>query len=292
MIDPKVSVCIPIYNGEKYLKETLDSVAKQSFKNFELVISDDFSSDNSIEVIISVLKCFPNINYSIYKNKKKGIGNNWNNCLIHARGEYIKFIFQDDLMYPNCLETLIRYLDLNNDVCLVSSKREIITDSSEYSKNWIKNFYSLQSNLLNFEYNKKFDKEVFQNWFFNKTMNIVGEPSCVLFRKSIIKKIGLFNIHFKQYLDFEYWYRIAAVNKLVVLEDVLVKFRVHDESASFKNSNFSLYKENMLYHRYFLINYYYLFEQKDVPTLIRRGFNNKIIIYSLNYLFKLYFIFK
>lgn len=289
MKPPKVSVCIPTYNGENFLEEALLSVISQSYKNYEILVSDDNSLDKSVQIAESLLFNFSPVPYRIIRNDNRGIGNNWNNCLKNARGEYIKFLFQDDVLKPNCLDKMVQILDFDKDVHLVASKRDLITDGSEYSISWMKKYSCLQAGLENFEYNKKYGRDLFHKWFFHDPMNIIGEPSCVLFRKSVIGEIGYFNSHFKQYLDFEYWYRIASKFNWVVMDQSLVFFRVHEQSASFENHKIKLNKEYRMYNRFFLVNKLFFFKANDIPILIRRAFRNGFlekIFMSIFYLLK------
>ena len=96
MNSPLVSICIPTYNGEKYLKECLDSCIDQTFKSYEIIICDDCSSDGTIKIIEEYAKIFPQI--ILFQNDGNlGLVGNWNRCIHHSNGEWIKFVFQDDI---------------------------------------------------------------------------------------------------------------------------------------------------------------------------------------------------
>lgn len=111
--DPMVSICIPLYNAEEYIKITLLSLGNQTFKDFEVVIVDDCSSDESVK-IINEMK-----NYSELKGKinlielerNGGISNTRNVALRFARGKYITFLDNDDMMIPKALETFVKYAE-------------------------------------------------------------------------------------------------------------------------------------------------------------------------------------
>ncbi|MFM6261102.1 glycosyltransferase, partial [Planktothrix sp.] len=100
---PLVSVCIPTYNGDKYLTEALSSVVDQTYPHLEIIISDDSSTDKTLEIIESFQKnCSWKV--SLFQHEQYGLAKNWNYCISQAHGKYIKFLFQDDLLEPNCLE--------------------------------------------------------------------------------------------------------------------------------------------------------------------------------------------
>ena len=99
---PLVSICIPTYNGEAYLQEALDSIQNQDYQNLEVVISDDNSSDNTVS-IIQKFKNEVDFSVTIISHTPKGIGANWNNCIKHAAGTYIKFLFQDENAMPDSI---------------------------------------------------------------------------------------------------------------------------------------------------------------------------------------------
>ncbi|NND94952.1 MAG: glycosyltransferase [Flavobacteriales bacterium] len=236
---PKVSVCIPIYNGESFLQEALDSIAAQDFQDIEVIISDDNSKDRSLELCRVFKDCQP-FPVHIFSHRPSGIGANWNNCLDKAQGEYIKFLFQDDVLEPDCISSMVEVLYSNDDIGLVASKRNFLIESSidqEFVKRWIGIFGDLQTE---FEGEKKpflrltrsiFGKESFAELPLNK----IGEPSAVMFRKKFFETLGPFREDLKQSLDYEYWYRILNIAAIAILPDKLVGFRLHAGQAT--NSN-------------------------------------------------------
>src|SRR5512137_1413473 len=130
MNDPKVSVCMPTYNYGRYLAEAVESVISQTFKDFELLVIDDCSCDDTDEVMQSYAARDKRIRY-IRNKRNLGMVENWNYCLREARGEYIKFLFGDDFFTSrNILEQMASVLDSDNSVSLVGSARKIVNSSS------------------------------------------------------------------------------------------------------------------------------------------------------------------
>ncbi|HLF51219.1 glycosyltransferase family 2 protein [Flavobacterium sp.] len=240
-IMPLISVCLPVYNGENYLKEALASLSKQTYTNIELIVSDDNSKDRSLSLINEFSK---NVHFPvyIYNHLPNSIGGNWNNCIEKANGEYIKFLFQDDVLEPTCIEEMVRVYNTYPNAGLITCKRNFIVEensNNEATYKWIDTFGDLQMNICeNSGSITVLNKKMFSNIEFLKSpLNKIGEPTTVLFKKEIVKKIGLFDTQLKQILDYEYWYRILKIKDIIVINKPLVKFRIHQEQETNVNRN-------------------------------------------------------
>lgn len=260
MTDPLVSICIPTYNGEKFIAEAMNSAITQTYDNLEIVVSDDASKDATLTIIASY-KTKTNIPIRVYKHKPNGIGANWNHSIQKALGIYIKFLFQDDVLEPNCIAEMVAVMQADSAIGLVASKRDFIVDESFLNKKailWIDKYADLQSTLnlptqnkLNIIDNSLFKSET----FLRSPLNKIGEPTVVLFRKDIIKEVGYFDESLMQILDYEYWNRILKYKKIAILNEKLVTFRLHANQATNVNRNqeisdYKLY-ERLLYKQYF-----------------------------------------
>ena len=106
-IHPKVSICIPTYNGREHLKECLESIRAQTFQNFEVVICDDQSSDGTLDFARELARGDNRFRF-IQNQRRLGLAGNWNRSISAARGEWIKFVFQDDIIAPTCVEKLLQ----------------------------------------------------------------------------------------------------------------------------------------------------------------------------------------
>jgi glycosyltransferase involved in cell wall biosynthesis len=128
-MQPLVSICITVYNGEAYLHECIRSAIEQTYENIEIVLIDDGSTDSSIKIAEELLLDFPR--KIIHKNESNlGLVANWRKCIELAKGEWIKFIFQDDVMSLNCLELLMEKA-LKEDVEFVFCSRNFIFEDNE-----------------------------------------------------------------------------------------------------------------------------------------------------------------
>ena len=190
-----VSICIPTYNGAEFIVEALESAINQSYTHLEIIVSDDDSSDKTL-LIVETYKSKTNIPIYVHHHKPSSIGANWNNCIKQSNGEYIKFLFQDDVLLPHCVKDMVAVLERIETIGLVASKREFIFDS-EYNfpkmEQWIENFGDLQKdlNLTVEDVVSVIDKSLFKSkQFLRSPLNKIGEPSVFMIRKDIVTQIG------------------------------------------------------------------------------------------------------
>ena len=220
MKHPKISVCIPVYNGSEFIKIAIDSVLNQSFKDFELIIVDNQSTDNTVEII----KEYKDDRIKLFINETNiGMIPNWNKALSYATGDYLKILPADDFIYPKCLELQSAILD--NDkakrISFVCSSRHIINDAGKVL--FVRKFSSKSFEINNF---KAFNKVI------RAGGNILGEGGAVMFRRETQEKVGPFNSDIFYLLDLDQWFKILLHGHLYVIADVLSAFRVSSSSAS------------------------------------------------------------
>ena len=269
MKEPLVSVCIPTYNGAKYLNEALASLLKQTYRNIELVISDDDSVDETLKIVHQFQKdfLFP---VHIYEHKPSGIGANWNNCIENANGEYIKFLFQDDVIYPECIEELVKVAQTYPDVGVVASRRDILLEGTKdkRTEDWINIYGNLQRHLqLPEKEIYFFDRTLFKNnSFLDPPFNKVGEPSVILFPKGIVEKIGYFREDLKQILDYEFYYRVLKKYKIAIINRELAAFRIHGEQVSNINRNVDIL-DHHLYPRIMFQDFFWYLNSREQKKL-------------------------
>jgi len=268
----KVSVCIPVYNGEKYFAECLDSVITQTFWDIEIVIVDDQSTDGSMEIAEAYAKLDKRI--KIHRNEENlGLVGNWNRALEHASTDYIKYVFQDDIIYPDCISRMMDVMQ-TYDCPVAACARGFVIEANA------------SSNIRNY-FQKKIKKP---EHFFGATdyisaqrfgevaskfplANLVGEPSVLLFRKSACEKAGLFDDTFSQFVDFEFALRLISHFGIVFIPDILAYFRVHGGAQSDKNTSQDRSKE-----KYFKVEFVdnLLFLNKVLEDDNFKGFRKKL----------------
>ena len=214
MTPPKVSVLVPNYNLGRYLPEAIESILEQDYPNFEVLISDDCSQDDSAEIIERYASNDPRIRVQIHPSNK-GMVENWNWCLRQAQGEYIKFVFGDDkLASPAALTKMVQMLENNDGVTLAVSARFIIDENSKILR--------LRNNLGELQIHPGADLII---RCLEENINLIGEPSVVLFRK---RDAGRgFNGRYRQLPDLEMWFHLLEKGNLAFTPEPLCAFRKH-----------------------------------------------------------------
>jgi glycosyltransferase involved in cell wall biosynthesis len=130
--NPKVSVLIPTYNYAHFLDETIQSVLNQTYNDYELIIVDNKSTDDTLEVVDKYLG---DRRIHFYQNATNlGLSGNWNKCLEYATGEYIKFLCADDKFHPEMLRKFVSVMDENPTVSLVTCDKESINSKCSKEK--------------------------------------------------------------------------------------------------------------------------------------------------------------
>jgi glycosyltransferase involved in cell wall biosynthesis len=234
MTKPLISVCIPVFNGEKHLKACLDSVMSQRFSSYEVVICDDGSSDGSISIIEKYSREHERIKF--YKNEfNLGLVGNWNKCMEQANGTWIKFIFQDDLMNANCLEEMVKHTQA--EVELIVCQRNFMIDKvlTEDIKEYYEKRVRTLENTGHYTSNDFSAETISKIAADHPSLNFIGEPSLTMFRKISLAKIGGFDSELKQICDLEFLLRLASVFGLRYIPQKLCAFRIHDSSTTTKN---------------------------------------------------------
>lgn len=217
----KVSICVPTYNYAKYIAETIESILAQDFSDFELLIIDDCSKDRTAHVVESYARQDPRIRFIVNKTNL-GMVENWNSCLAQARGEYIKFVFGDDLLASKvAISSLVNVLDNNKAVSLACSARNLIDEFSLVTK-IISNF---NSGIIT-------GTDVINRCLANQS-NLIGEPSVVMFRKR--QAMRGFSSTYKQIVDLEMWFHLLEQGSFAYINEPLSSFRIHDLQQTAKN---------------------------------------------------------
>ena len=191
---PQVSILIPTYNQPELLKRALDSVLIQTFRDFEVVITDDSDNDEVLKVIREYSDL---LEIKYFKNTVRlGSTYNWNEAIQKSSGKYIKFLHHDDWFYDeNGLNYFVDALDSNPDSDIA------FCDS---------NVYDVHQTLINVHTLNQYDianlnkspKYLFAN-------NIMGSPSAIIYRRSVDKK---FDLKLKWVVDIDFYYSILIVN--------------------------------------------------------------------------------
>ena len=215
---PFFSVIIPLFNKEKFIEATLKSVLNQSFTDFEILVIDDGSTDNSAQLI----KGFDDARIRYYYKENEGVSSARNDGIKKAQSDYISFIDADDYWYPDFLEEMYKVIQKHPEQKVFSAAIEI-----ETSKKVIPASYSIV---------KKSDYEIV-NYFTASSKETVICTSCAVFHKNIFEEIGTFDIEIKSGQDTDMWIRIGINYPVVFSWKILARY-VYDENSLSKNNNY------------------------------------------------------
>lgn len=269
---PLISICIPTYNGEKYLTDALLSAVNQTYPNLEIIVSDDNSNDKTLEIIQDFQKNY-SVKLSVFQHEQYGLAKNWNYCISQAQGKYIKFLFQDDLLEPNCLEKLVNLAETDAEIGLVFSPRNVILSPEAIAnKILLKAYYGYQdlhkswTHLQPIQMGKDLlaDPQLLQS-----PLNKIGEPSTVLLKKAAVEQLGGFDLEFKQLLDLDLWLRIMGHYKIGFVNQKLSSFRLHPDQQTLKNAQ-SGYSELGKFYQKLYTHPDYSFFSNDLKNLVGR----------------------
>lgn len=227
MYNELVSICIPVYNGSKTIKGTLDTIINQTYSNIEIIVVDNCSTDNTFTIVKNIT-CDK---IKLYQNERNlGMAGNWNRCLEYVNGKYVHFVCADDLLKPDCIEEKIKIAEQDSEISMVfsasviiSENDEIIMSRHEYKKNCVLDGLKLAK----------------KSYYLK---NLYGEPSNVLFRADAIKKIGGFATNTCYATDWDMWLRISCLGKVGYVDKELMQYRI---SLSNETSKIS-YKKFLL----------------------------------------------
>ena len=259
---PLISVCVPTFNASKYLRECLDSVLAQTFTDFELLIVDNHSTDETLSIVKEYAERDHRVR--IIRNKYNiGAVRNFNRCLEVARGEWIKFVFSDDLIAPRCLERMLA--ESKPDSSIICCRRDILFEPGTSLE--VQKYYQ---QLLTIEELFHNSTKISANNFCeavldNRGQNFIGEPTAVLLHQKVLRKFGKFNPHLLVTCDIEFWTRIAIHAGMIYVPETLATFRVHDSSisANVRESRFyRLYRQSL---DSLILNYNFAFHPSYVP---------------------------
>lgn len=238
MKEPLVSIIIPTYNYGKFITETLDDLKLQTYQNWEVIVIDDGSTDNTREVVRKYIKTDNRFNYFYQENNRQSAARNLG--IGKSKGKFIQFLDADDKLVHHKLSNQLKIFNENPSVDIVYSNVRYFHDDSpevlrysmeEDDQPWMTNFSGQGIYLV---------KELI--------LGNVMPINAPLFKRSIIDEIGVFNLDNNGYNeDWEYWTRCSFANKNFFYdssEGSLALVRIHENSTS-KNT-LKMYKSGII----------------------------------------------
>ena len=280
MESPLISIIMPVYNSENYVSFAIESILNQTYRNFEFIIVDDGSTDNTKKII-----SFYEDKRIIYRQKEhSGISDSLNLGLEIARGEWIARMDSDDISYPDRLEKQMKYIQNNCDISVLSTAYAIF-----------KSYKKIQYIIKNPEKDDNIKRKFI-------LYNSICHPS-VIFKRKTILSLGGYNFSAFESEDYELWIRIADSVVFGNITEILLLKRFNEKDSfkrhnkEFKNEILNmlinyLYKTNLqgedFLKYYLLINYYYgdkfiLRKILKYNSLVTKSIKN-LILYLLTFL--------
>lgn len=239
MSESTVSIVVPAYNSEKYIKDTLLSILDQSFQDIEIIVVDDASTDDTAKVVNAF-----NSNKIIYirlpenhggPSKPRNVGIN------NANGKYIAFFDSDDLMLPRSIESAVSMLELFPSVGMIFTDAQKFDNKTgdDYEERFLKyydHFNSIKTNIFDSSFYIIDKKQAFNCLFYENFILTCG----VTVRREIFEKVGFFDESLTNADDWDMWFRVSQFYNLGYLDRVSFKYRIRGNSISdrgAKNSN-------------------------------------------------------
>jgi glycosyltransferase involved in cell wall biosynthesis len=212
---PRVSVIMPVYNTERYLKEAVDSILEQTFTDFELIAINDGSKDGCKEILDRYADFDARV--KVVHQENQGLVATLNKGIEMAQADLIARMDADDVSFPRRFQQQIDVFDKHKDVVLVAGGFEIIDEEGEF---------------LYREVVPANDRDIKRSMLLR---NPIAHGS-VMFRKEACIKVGMYSDAFGPTEDFELWSRLSTVGKFYGLEAAIFKWRINRKGIS-SNSN-------------------------------------------------------
>lgn len=263
---PLITIIIPVYNGERYIAEAIDSAISQDYDNKEILVIDDGSTDGTREIV----KRYKDVVYHYKKNG--GVASALNYGIEKAKGEYISWLSHDDYYHKNKLSVQVDILnkiseELRANSVLYSSYEEMNEDLVIYGK---------------FEPQKRFSKDKLTDDYFPSIFGLVNGCTTLIPVK-LIKEVGLFNEELRYTQDIDMWFRLFPKANVVFHDDLTLVSRKHRLQGTYNNDPKKVKEQNDLYKN--MVNKVSL-EQMVKMCGSEEKFLKKVLdfVYELNYM--------
>lgn len=214
---PFVSVILPVYNGERFLSRTLDSIFAQTEKNWEIIAINDGSTDNSLTILEKYSKKIPG-RVQILSVTNGGVSKARNIGVSAARGNYIAFLDQDDVWAPQKLQRQLEMFSINKNLRVSFSNVNVIDINGSI----------IRENAFRFD--EKNRGNVFDHLLFDNFIPI----SSVMLEKNLFMEIGGFDPQFSLAEDYDFLLKVAQRVPVDFIDEPLLLYREHGESSTFQ----------------------------------------------------------
>jgi glycosyltransferase involved in cell wall biosynthesis len=214
----KLSIIIPAYNSEKYVEKCLKSIFSQSYQDFEVIVVDAYSKDETQKVFKEYLSRYPKKFYLAFR-KPQGEPDAINAGIELATGDIVAYIDSDDTYELRCFERVVKAFERNPDVSWLYGRGKVIDEKGHECRGIVTAI-----------------KELFWPIYGYRSLqcfNYIVQPT-VFMRRAFYDTVGRFNIRFKYDFDYEYWLRAGLISSPFFLNKHLANWRAHSGSLSVK----------------------------------------------------------
>jgi len=246
----KISVIMPVYNGEKYLREALESILNQTFKNFELLIMDDGSTDQTAEILKTFAKKDPRI--KIFHQKNSGVVRSLNALIAHAKAEILARMDADDIAYPDRLKIQYQYMQNHPETVVLGCFAKIIENRT------VEN--SPGSGKEKSRRNTAFEEDILNRWYLSVIPPFIH--SAVMLRKEAFIRAGGYREDEHPAEDYGLWIRMKHEGKLGTAPALLQDYYLHPEGISARNYKKQIAKRDELNFK----NLEDLYKNNEIPS--------------------------
>lgn len=217
-----VSVIVPVYNGARYLSESLDSALAQDYSGLEVVVVDDGSTDDTPAILERYVQRHGGRVRGI-RQANRGAAAARNAALLAARGEYIAFLDADDLWAPNKVGIQVRHLERHPDVDLVYSAWTVVESTAAAAR-----ARAMMADTSDGEID-----EAGSGWLYNELLtDCLLHTTTVILRRRLLESVGLFDAELRRGQDYDYWLRASRVTRIHKLRSALSIYRLHDSNST------------------------------------------------------------
>jgi glycosyltransferase involved in cell wall biosynthesis len=223
--DPLVSIVVPTYNGERFVRLALRSALAQSYKNIEVVVVDDASTDRTPEILEAVAETDPRVRL-VRRQANVGAYDNSRMVFREARGEYVKYLLHDDVLATDCVRTLVRGMQAHSGATMAFSRRRVVNEDGRPAEG--------QPAPLQ-DHTGLIDGRMLGNACLEHCTNLIGEVTTVLFRRDDVDFDFLWQVDGRRLevlADLSLWLRLLGGGPAFYSPEPLSRFRVHAGQTS------------------------------------------------------------
>lgn len=221
--NPLVSICIPTFNSARFIRASLDSIVAQTYRPFEVIISDNASTDSTVDIVREYVNRY---GFKLYQSTHNlGMGANFNKLISLARGKYVAIYHSDDVYERTIVEESVKVLEGDETIGLAGTMGNIINEGgiSLSSMGLPKHLKKMNKTIYTFD--EALSGIIKRGWFF-------VTPTIVV-RKKVYDKLGVFDLKsYASALDYAMWLRIATQYKVAILDKKLINYRVHKNQVT------------------------------------------------------------